>query len=102
MSDRDHEHEKKEDNFVEVSISTTSGFFPASGMDRVAIHQKVRVELKKAADKLELTNTDGWVATVGNPPREINVEQSFDANHLTGKVEIVWGPRHGGGGACTN
>jgi hypothetical protein len=85
-------------NFVEVTISTTSGLFPASGSDRVPVNQKVRVQLEKAARELHVADTAGWIAAVGNPPRAINPDQSYEENHLSGTVEINWGPEHGGGG----
>ena len=91
---------QRDRNFVEVTISTTSGLFPASGTDRVPVHQKVRVQLDKAARELRLTDTATWVATVGNPPRTINPDQSYEENGLSETVEINWGPEHGGGGSA--
>jgi len=86
--------------FVEVSISTTAGFFPAEGFDRVPAHQKIKVELEKAARKLQINNTSGWIATVSTPggKRTLDVEKSYAENALSGQVEIDWGPSEGGGG----
>ena len=44
-------------SFVEVSISTTAGFFPTEGFNRVPSHEKVKVELDKAAKQLKITST---------------------------------------------
>jgi hypothetical protein len=93
--------ERSEERFVEISISTTAGFYPAEGFERVPIHQKVVVMLDKAKHKLEIKDTTGWVATVtdGSGKRQINPERSYLDNHLfSGKVEIDWGPSEGGGG----
>lgn len=87
----------RSDNFVEVVVLTTSGTYPASGTDRVPANQKVRQQLRKAANELGLTDTDAWVAKVGG--REIDPEKSYVDNQLTGTVRIDWGPREGGGGA---
>jgi hypothetical protein len=87
-------------NFVAVSISTTSGFFPEEGFDRVPAHQKVRVQLEKAAHKLGIKDTANWIATVTGPggKRQIDPEKNYPDNHLSGEVEIDWGPSEGGGG----
>jgi hypothetical protein len=80
-----------------VAIITTAGSFPAEGFDEVPENQPIKVELARAAKELKLTNTTDWVAKVGNT--ELNIEQSYLANHLSGKVEINFGPRETGGGA---
>jgi len=87
-------------SFVEVSISTTAGFFPAEGFDRVPTHQKIKVELEKAAQKLEINNAAGWIATVSTSggKRTLDVDKSYLENDLSGQVEIDWGPSEGGGG----
>ena len=89
-----------QENFVEVSISTTSGFFPAEGFNRVPAHQKVEVELEKAKQQLKIKDTAGWVATVTAPTgkRTIDSTRSYIENGLSGEVEIDWGPSEGGGG----
>ena len=85
---------------VEVSISTTAGFFPDKGFIRVPFDQKVEVELEKASRTLEIKDTADWVATVTGPSgkRTINPEKTYSENGLSGKVEIDWGPSEGGGG----
>jgi hypothetical protein len=90
----------EQEHFVEVSISTTAGFFPAEGFNRVPIEQKVEVELAEAKSKLKIKDTTGWVATVTSPTgkRQIDVARSYRDNGLTGRVEIDWGPSEGGGG----
>ena len=105
MSSEQGEHGPKpghgnEDQFVEVSISTTAGFFPAEGFDRVPANQKVEVQLRKAQNKLNIRDTAGWVATVtlDSGKRQIDVSKTYRENGLSGKVEIDWGPSEGGGG----
>lgn len=89
-------HENKHGQYIDVAISTTSGFFPATGFERLSFHQKVEVQLGKAVKTLNLTDTTGWIATVDK--RTINPQQSYEENDLHGEVEIDWGPTEGGGG----
>lgn len=84
------------DNHNEVTVLTTSGSYPATGTDRVSVHQKVRQELEKAARELKITDTAGWVAEVGG--RVIDPEKSYVDNNLSGKVRIDYRREHGGGG----
>jgi hypothetical protein len=88
------------DQFVEVSISTTAGFYPPEGFERVPAHQKVSVLLGKAQKELNIKDVAGWIATVtdGSGKRRIDPERSYLDNGLSGKVEIDWGPSEGGGG----
>lgn len=90
------EQSGKVEHFVGVAVVTTSGSYPKEGYDRTPANQKVSVILKKAANKLEITDTSGWVATVGS--KVINVDASYQDNALTGQVEIDYGPSEGGGG----
>jgi hypothetical protein len=83
-------------NHLLVAIVTTSGSYPDAGFDEVPENQPVKVELDRAAHELHITNTTGWIATVGG--NELHVEQSYAANHLHGTVEISYGPRETGGG----
>lgn len=86
--------------FVRVSISTTAGFFPAEGFNRVPVHQKVDIELDKAKHALKIKDTEGWIATVADAggKRPIDPGKSYLDNKLAGEVEIDWGPSEGGGG----
>lgn len=96
-SEHDPEHGKHhEEKFVEVAISTTSGFYPSTGYERVPLHQKVEVVLQKAAKALNLADTAGWIASVNKSP--IDPTRSYEDNGLKGRVDIDWGPREGGGG----
>jgi len=83
-------------NFVEVRVVTTAGVYPEAGFERVPENQPVKVVLKKADDKLHITDTTGWIAVVAG--RKIDIERSFHENALNGRVEIDWGPDHGAGG----
>lgn len=88
------------EQFVEVSISTTAGFYPAEGFSRVPAHQKVAVILDKAQRELNIKDVAGWIATVtdGSGKRQIEPDRSYIDNGLSGKAEIDWGPSEGGGG----
>lgn len=87
----------KDDNHVEVLITTTSGDYPGTGTDRVSANQPVKHELKKAADELHIVDTSKWVATVNGTT--IDPEKSYADNHLSGTVTIAYGPSEGGGGS---
>jgi hypothetical protein len=84
------------DSHVEVAVVTTSGRFPAEGTERVAAHQPVSNELKKAVKELKIVDTTNWIALVGE--KEIDPNKSYVENQLTGTVIIDYGPREGGGG----
>lgn len=88
------------DHFVEVSISTTAGFFPAESFNRVPVNQKVDIELMKAKEALKIKDALGWVASVITPTekRPIDPGKTYLENGLSGQIEIDWGPSEGGGG----
>jgi len=86
-------------NHIEVVVVTTSGSYPASGVDEVPAHQPVNVQLKKAADALNITDTSGWIARVNGT--EIDVNMNYVGNNLSGSITIDYGKVEGGGG-CTN
>ena len=88
------------EQFVEVSVSTTAGFYPAEGFEQAPIHQKVSVLLGKAQNKLKIKDVNGWIATVtdGSGKRQLDPDRSYLDNNLSGTVEIDWGPSEGGGG----
>jgi hypothetical protein len=85
---------------VEVSISTTAGFYPAEGFSVVEAHQKVEKELHKAKEALKIKDTSTWVASVVTPAgkRPVDPAKTYTENGLAGRVEIDWGPSEGGGG----
>lgn len=87
-------------NHLLVAVLTTAGSFPAHGFDEVPENQPIKVELEHAAKALKLTNTTNWVAKVSGT--ELDIEKSYAANHLFGKVEINFGPRETGGGASAS
>lgn len=87
-------------NHLLVAILTTAGTYPAEGFDEVPKNQPIKVELQQAAKALKLTNTNNWLAKVGNA--ELDIEKSYADNHLTGKVEINYGPRETGGGVSAS
>ena len=88
------------DKVVEVSVATTAGFYPPEGHVPVSIDEKVEVALDKARLVLGIKDTTTWVAQVDGPSgrREVKPEATYEENSLSGKVEIDWGPREGGGG----
>lgn len=79
-----------------VTVFTTSGTFPAQGALRVAASEVIADILARAAHKLHLTQTGGWVAQVGGV--DIHPQQTFAQAGLSGEVDIEWGEREGGGG----
>lgn len=89
-----------QEHFVEVSVSTTAGFFPSEGFVRVPTHQKVEGLLKHAQRELHIKDVAGWIATVTTESgkRQIDPNRSYLDNGLSGRVEIDWGPSEGGGG----
>jgi hypothetical protein len=90
-------NQENSDSHVEVAIVTTSGRFPAEGTERVAAHQPVNNELKKAVKELKIVDTTNFIARVGE--KEIDPIKSYVENQLTGTVIIDYGPREGGGGS---
>jgi hypothetical protein len=88
---------KAKPQHISVAVITTSGTWPETGLESVPIHQHVKVQLHRAVKELKITDTTNWIAKVGN--QELNVEQSYEQNNLSGQVEIDYGPREGGGGS---
>jgi hypothetical protein len=86
-------------NHLFVDVITTSGTWPEDGFDEVPLNQPVKVELKHASDKLKITDTNNWEATVTGRKTPLNIEQSYAENGLSGHVDLHWGPREGGGGS---
>ena len=88
------------EKLVEVSISTTAGFYPAEGYDQVPVDEKVELQLEKAARDLDIKPTSDWIANVNGPEglREIDPMKAYMENKLSGQVDIDWGPKEGGGG----
>lgn len=82
---------------VAVTVLTTAGTYPAEGAVRVPSSTALAEVLSRAADKLEITDTTGWVPMVGG--RDLDRGLSFLQLHLSGEVRIDWGPPEGGGGA---
>jgi hypothetical protein len=87
---------EKKENHLQVAVVTTSGSWPKEGFEEIPIHQKVKIVLKKATDLMHIVSTDNWVAKVEG--REINPENNFEENNLSGTITIDFGPREGGGG----
>src|SRR5215472_90012 len=98
MSDHNHEEGKHREHAVEVSISTTAGFFPTEGFNHVSANQAVQVELDKAKHALRIKDTTNWIASVAGSSgkRVIDPSKTYAENGLSGKVEIDWGPSEGG------
>jgi hypothetical protein len=100
MTDHSQEEAKRRELSVEVSVSTTAGFFPTEGFNHVPASQAVQVDLEKAKHALHIKDTTNWIATVAGPSgkRVIDPSKTYAENGLSGKVEIDWGPSEGGGG----
>lgn len=100
MSDQIPKEAKHLEHEVEVSVSTTAGFFPTEGFNHVPANQAVQVELEKAKHALHIKDTTNWIASVAGPSgkRVIDPTKTYAENALSGKVEIDWGPSEGGGG----
>jgi hypothetical protein len=81
-----------------VQASTTSGFWPPEGFEKVPDDQPVDVFLAEARRELKIPDVTGWVALVDE--RQINTSHSYHENGLTAGCEVIidWGPEHGGGG----
>jgi hypothetical protein len=96
----EHSNESGQEHFVEVSVSTTAGFYPTEGFNRVSPNQKVEVELGKAKEALKIKEATGWVVSVITPAgkRPIDPAKTYAENGLSGQIEIDWGPSEGGGG----
>lgn len=88
--------DKPKPQHIDVAVVTTSGTWPDSDFENVPSNQPVKVQLQRAVNKLKIADTTNWIAKVGN--QELAVEKSYEANNLTGQVEIDYGPREGGGG----
>ena len=81
---------------VLVTVMTLSGVFPAEGALRVDSAEVIMSVLEKAAKKLELADTSGWVVSIGG--KDVNATMTFAQAGLSGVVELDWMPREGGGG----
>lgn len=87
---------RKQPELILVTVFTTAGVFPAEGALRVMPNTPVEDVLRRAARKLNLQDTTGWVVTVGS--QDVDPGKSFAQNGLSGTVELNWTPREGGGG----
>jgi hypothetical protein len=83
-------------DFVLVTVFVPGGVYPMAGAVKVEVDTLVSNTLQKAAKKLELGDTSGWIVSSGG--RDIDPNQSYRANGLTGHVELDWHLREGGGG----
>ncbi|MCK1266893.1 MULTISPECIES: hypothetical protein [unclassified Bradyrhizobium] len=100
LAQAEEEIEKAKKNHIEVSISTTAGFYPADGFNPVPENQPIQHELDKAKKELNIKDVTGWIASVITPAgkRTLDPSKSYVENGLNGKAEIDWGPSEGGGG----
>jgi exonuclease VII small subunit len=99
-AEKEIEEAKKKKEEIEVSISTTSGFYPTEGFNSIPEKQAVQHELDKAKGALRIKDVNGWIATVVTPAgkRTLDPAKNYAENGLVGKAEIDWGPSEGGGG----
>jgi len=79
-----------------VTVLTLSGVFPSEGAIRVDSSELISNVLNKAANKLNLADTSGWVVCAAG--KDINASVTFAQAGLSGVVELEWMPREGGGG----
>nr|WP_314524959.1 multiubiquitin domain-containing protein [uncultured Brevundimonas sp.] len=87
---------RRDHDFVTVTVFATAGVFPAEGALRVKADTLVSDVLERAARKLHLTDTAAWIVSIDG--RDINVALSFEQNGLSGHVDLDWLPPEGGGG----
>ncbi|MCJ2086728.1 hypothetical protein MKK88_12095 [Methylobacterium sp. E-005] len=82
-----------------VTIQTLSGIFPAEGALRVEGSELISDVLVRAAKKLQIVDTTGYVLTdERDEKREIAASLTFAQAGLSGTVVLNWMPREGGGG----
>ncbi len=81
---------------IEVTVSTTAGFYPERGKVRASEDEKVELVLEKARLALDLKDTSGWGVKVGG--RAVDPAKTYAENGISGEVTLSWGPEHGGGG----
>jgi hypothetical protein len=83
---------------VEVAVITTSGRWPTEPdkFETEVPPQPVSHVLGRAIHALKIKDDTGWLATVND--REIDPKKSYRDNGLSGRIEIQYGPRAGGGG----
>jgi hypothetical protein len=93
ITSRRNEHADK----VLVTVVTTSGTFPAEGAKRYPASTPIAHVLAAAAQKLQITDSQGWVVTVAG--RDVSPTQTFPQAGLSGDIALEWGPPEGGGGA---
>jgi hypothetical protein len=79
-----------------VTVLTLSGVFPAEGALRVSNTDLISSVLEKAAKRLELKDTTGWVVSAAG--NDVSPSLTFAQAGLAGVVELDWMPREGGGG----
>ena len=84
--------EEHHEKFVEVRVVTTSGVYPEAGFERVPDHEHIEKLLKKAAERLRIPDTVGWIAMIDG--RKIDITKSFRDDGLSGHVEIVFEHQH--------
>ncbi|UVO28162.1 hypothetical protein [Bradyrhizobium arachidis] len=83
---------------VAVAVITPKGLYPSEDeLARVDEKTVVAEVLKRAADKLKITNTTDWVATIDG--KEIDTRKTFKELNLSCIVEIDYHKHEGGGGA---
>lgn len=99
-AEKELQEAKRKREEIDVSISTTSGFYPTEGFNGVPEKQAIQHELNKAKEALHIKDVNGWIATVVTPggKRTLDPAKSYAENGLSGKAEIDWGPSEGGGG----
>lgn len=82
---------------VLITVVTTAGTFPAEGFKRYPASTLITRVLADAKRKLEITDTETWIVTVGG--HDVDSALTLAQAGLSGEVALEWGAREGGGGA---
>ena len=88
-------------NLVNLQVVTGSGNYPDTGFNQYNLKEKLEIVLRQAANHLNLQNTAGWVARLGD--RQLNPALTLGENQIPNDSRIFWAPTEPGGGSavCT-
>lgn len=93
----DHHQGTEKKHTIKVLIYTLEGRWPQGHAADVPKKESIRETLAQAAKDLGLVDTSDWIARIdGN---EVNIDKSFEQDHISCLAEIDYGPRESGGGS---